>query len=83
MLSSEAHIEIPDESLDFCFIDGNHSYEFVKEDIELYLPKVKKGGLFGWHDYGHVKGGVEEAVNELFNESEFFLDSNKTWWKWI
>lgn len=81
MFSNEAHKHIPDGSLDFCFIDGNHAYEFVKEDIQLYLPKVKKGGLLGGHDYGHVKGGVEKAVNELFDD--FFEGSNKTWWRWI
>jgi len=83
MLSNQAHVHIPNGSLDFCFIDGNHSYEFVKEDIQLYLPKVKKGGLLGGHDYGHVKGGVEQAVLETFNESEIILESNKTWWKWV
>jgi hypothetical protein len=82
MPSNEAHVHIPNGSLDFCFIDGNHSYEFVKEDIQLYLPKVKKGGLLGGHDYGHVKGGVEDAVNEIFGD-DHFTGSNKTWWKWI
>ena len=66
-----------------CFIDGNHAYEYIKEDIQLYLPKVRKGGLFGGHDYGHVKGGVKEAVDETFNESQIYLGSNKTWWIWI
>jgi len=40
-----------DESLDFVFIDANHAYDFVKEDIELWYPKVKKGGIFAGHDY--------------------------------
>ncbi|UCE10724.1 MAG: class I SAM-dependent methyltransferase [Candidatus Thorarchaeota archaeon] len=31
----------PDSILDFCYIDGNHSYEYVKEDIRNYLPNVK------------------------------------------
>ena len=41
----------PDNSLDFVFIDGNHAYEYVKEDIRLWYPKVKKGGVFSGHDY--------------------------------
>lgn len=40
-----------DNSLDFVFIDANHAYEFVKEDISLWFPKVKKGGLVMGHDY--------------------------------
>ncbi len=52
-----------DNSLDFVFIDANHNYEFVKKDIEAWLPKIKKGGYIGGHDYG---GGVKQAVDEIF-----------------
>jgi hypothetical protein len=40
-----------DESLDFVYIDANHAYDFVKQDIELWYPKVKKGGYLWGHDY--------------------------------
>ena len=40
-----------DESLDFIFIDANHAYDFVVEDINLWFPKLKKGGIFSGHDY--------------------------------
>lgn len=40
-----------DESLDFVYIDANHAYDFVKQDIELWYPKVKQGGYIGGHDY--------------------------------
>jgi predicted O-methyltransferase YrrM len=40
-----------DESLDFIFIDANHAYEYVVEDINLWFPKLKKGGMFSGHDY--------------------------------
>ena len=39
------------ESLDFVYIDANHAYDYVKEDIELWYPKVKKGGILMGHDY--------------------------------
>jgi hypothetical protein len=41
----------PDESLDFIYIDANHAYDFVVEDIKLWFPKLKKGGIFSGHDY--------------------------------
>lgn len=41
----------PDESLDFVYIDANHEYSYVLEDMHLWYPKVKKGGLFCGHDY--------------------------------
>ena len=81
MFSSEAVKYIEDGSLDFLFIDGNHSYESVKEDIKLYLPKVKKGGLISGHDYGLQLSGVKEAVQESF--LEFNTGSNRMWWKWL
>jgi len=40
-----------DETLDFIFIDANHAYDFVVEDINLWYPKLKKGGMFSGHDY--------------------------------
>ncbi len=40
-----------DESLDFVYIDANHTYQGVKDDIKLWFPKVKKGGLLLGHDY--------------------------------
>jgi len=40
-----------DESLDFVFIDGNHAYEWVVQDIALWSKKVRKGGIVYGHDY--------------------------------
>ena len=39
-----------DEEFDAVFIDGNHSYEYVKKDLENYLPKVREGGIVALHD---------------------------------
>jgi glycosyltransferase involved in cell wall biosynthesis len=50
-LSNQAANLFEDESLDFVYIDGNHTYASVKEDMELWFPKLKKGGLFAGHDY--------------------------------
>ena len=48
-MSEDAVDDIP-EKLDFVYIDGNHAYEYVKKDIGLYYPKLKKGGVIGGHD---------------------------------
>lgn len=42
---------IPDESLDFIFIDGNHSYEWCVWDMYKWIPKIKKGGIVYGHDF--------------------------------
>lgn len=43
--SSEAVTKFADESLDYVYIDGNHDYRYVLNDIKLWYPKVKKGGF--------------------------------------
>lgn len=66
-----------DESLDFVYIDGEHTYKGVKKDIELFMPKVKNGGFIGGHDYKPKWKGVMEAVNESFGQPEkTFSDSS-------
>lgn len=51
-----------DESLDYIFIDANHAYDFVVEDINLWFPKLKKGGMFSGHDYINM---------DWYNDSNF------------
>lgn len=52
-----------DLSLDFVFIDADHTYESVKEDLLAWLPKVKVGGVIAGDDYPWP--GVSRAVNEI------------------
>lgn len=49
--SYNVHHQFKDGSVDFLWIDGDHSYEGVKKDISLYLEKVKSGGIIGGHDF--------------------------------
>jgi hypothetical protein len=49
--SAESSKMFNDNSLDFVYIDANHAYDFVVEDIELWYPKVKNGGYLCGHDY--------------------------------
>lgn len=65
MTSVEGARLFEDASLDFVYIDGNHIYEFVKMDIDAWLPKVKPGCWIGGHDYQHKWApGVKPAVLE-------------------
>lgn len=57
--------------IDFAFVDGSHSYEYVLNDSRLMLDIVKKGGLIIWHDYGWWNG-VTRALDELHqNDPDF------------
>jgi predicted O-methyltransferase YrrM len=51
MTSLESVNHIPDKSLDICFMDADHRYEYVKADIEAFLPKIKPGGIICGHDF--------------------------------
>jgi len=59
--------------VDFVYIDGSHTYENTKKDIELYLPKCKS--IIGGHDYHEEHPGVKQAVDELLGKpDEVFRD---------
>lgn len=49
--SMEALEDFADESLDFVYIDGDHSFLSVTEDIFHWAKKVRKGGFVSGHDY--------------------------------
>ena len=80
--SSDAINDVPD-NLDFVYIDGNHAYEYVKKDIELYYHKVKEGGILGGHDYSIDFMGVVRAVNEFVKENDMFLYRDGYDWRTI
>lgn len=52
---------------DLIFIDALHDYEHVKQDIALWWPKVRIGGILSLHDFNHKWPGVERAVAESFD----------------
>jgi hypothetical protein len=75
-------------TLDFAFIDAEHSYDAVKDDILAWWTKVKPGGWLCGHDWQHPethtegsekRWGVEEAVNEFFDADRIEVGRNRTW----
>lgn len=73
-----------DNSQDFVFIDGDHSYEAVLQDLRLWYPKVKKGGLFSGHDYRPQDKDVRKAVQEFAKEiGATILEAEYYSWYWF
>lgn len=68
--SQDATHDIIDGSLDFVYIDGDHSYDFVMQDIILWSKKVHKGGIISGHDYYYNsnKVGRESKVTQAVND---------------
>jgi hypothetical protein len=74
--SEEAAGVIPDGSLDMVYIDAIHLYPHVKHDIELWLPKLREGGIISGDDYNIEE--VRRAVDE-FGGCE--VVGSQVWWK--
>lgn len=54
------------KKIDLFFIDGAHSYEYVKSDTEKAFECVRGGGIIVWHDYGRMGvNGVTKWLHEL------------------
>lgn len=72
-----------DNYFDLIYIDGNHDYEYIKQDILLYLPKVKIGGYMCGDDYNWKNKdsgnelSVKKAVDEILND---FIVKGKSQW---
>lgn len=80
--SAEASESVKD-TLDFIYIDGDHSYEGVKSDIENWYRKIRVGGTISGHDYGHVNfPGVKKAVDSYFKRFNYKInvEDGGVWW---
>lgn len=88
--SMDAVQDFEDNSLDFVYIDANHDYNHVIEDITEWYKKVKVGGIISGHDYIKRKGqdhlyAVKQAVNDFvsfFKIPKLFIyrgDNSPSW----
>ena len=77
-------------SIDFLFIDGDHSYRGVKKDFEMYSPLVRKGGIVAFHDIVYHPNFPGTKVDEYWKElrgkykfREFIdLEDERGWGQW-
>jgi predicted O-methyltransferase YrrM len=74
------------EKLDYLFIDGDHTYEGVKKDFEMYSPLVRSGGLVAFHDVAEhgreLACGVDKFWNEIkeqYKHREMIENSKQGW----
>jgi hypothetical protein len=88
--SEDAVITFVRDFFDFVYIDAIHTYEANKQDLSLWWPKVKPGGVFAGHDYlnGTFHGqlyGVKTAVDEFAKEKGLTVHStpDDQWPSWF
>ena len=77
--------DFEDNSVDFVYLDSNHKYECVKEEIEAWWAKIKIGGILSGHDYKQDSYfGVIPAVDEFVKREKVELNTTDeefaTWW---
>ena len=69
---------VADQSCSFVFIDGDHRYDAVKRDCELWEPKVRDGGILAGHDFtpGDACGiDVVRYVSKAYPKAEIWTTS--------
>jgi len=64
--SAAASTMFPDNYFDMVFIDADHLYLAVKRDIELWLPKLKRGGIMAGHDFDVGNEGQKYEYDERY-----------------
>jgi predicted O-methyltransferase YrrM len=52
------------QTVDLVFLDADHSYEAVSNDLRTWIPKLRPNGWLLLHDYGWAKG-VQQAIQEI------------------
>jgi predicted O-methyltransferase YrrM len=82
MRTDDASRLVDDASLDFVFIDADHSHRAVADDIAHWRPKVKAGGWIGGHDYNHKFPGVISAVTAAFGNVRVYQPGS-IWGVWV
>jgi len=73
--SVEAAQQFDDESLDFVYIDGDHSYGAVMDDIEVWIKKVKPGGILAGDDY--IRSERDKRFYDVITAVDDYVEINK------
>ena len=75
MTSIEASKQYADGSLDFVYIDADHAYASVVEDINAWKPKVKPGGYIAGHD-SYMPEVLKAVMDCLGEPLQYFTDTS-------
>lgn len=68
---------VGEEGVDFLFIDGDHTYEGVKTDFELYAPLVSSGGIIAFHDIIDQPWTLDSDVSKFWSEIKSEYESEE------
>lgn len=81
--SERVALAVAARSLDFVYIDGDHSYDAVGKDLVLWHRRTKDGGIISGHDYVDTKKhGVKAAVDAYTSYHSIKLNVYEDNWWW-
>jgi len=75
--SVEGSQQFEDLSIDFVYIDSDHSFDAVKQDLACWWPKIKLSGIMAGHDYDLRQSGVIKAVDNWTIEHHQEMGQNR------
>lgn len=71
--SMDAVHEFKDGSLDFVYIDGDHNFKHIAQDIYEWTWKVRKGGIVSGHDYFCTNPGANNTICHVKNVVDAYV----------
>lgn len=85
--SMRAVVDVPIESLDFVYIDADHTFDFVMQDIIEWSKRVRIGGIVSGHDYYRFRGAGVVASVDAYTQAHgiikwFVTDERTPTWFW-
>jgi len=84
MKSVEAAPLILDSSLDGVYIDALHTSPHIDQDVKLWTPKVRPGGVVCGHDYANRRfPDVKRAVDSFYGEENITFEPVRMCYVWI
>lgn len=75
--SMNALKDFKDESLDFVYIDGNHDFKYIAEDLYEWTKKVKVGGIVSGHDYTFIESSTGKLNKTVANVLDAYIEAFK------
>jgi len=80
--------QVPEQSLDFVYIDGNHEFDYVMSDIIWWARRVRYGGIIAGHDFYRFRGGGVVPAVECYTREHgiikwFLTDEKEATFFWV
>lgn len=72
--STRAADSFDNDSLDFVYIDGDHSYESVTQDIKTWMKKLKPGGIIAGDDY--IRSDRDKRFYDVIRSVDEYVETN-------